>query len=126
MRFVITVLAFLRGMAYVGTDELEYSPQPSALMKGAIRCGDTIICGQPDLETIKSMPGYDVSVVVNTRTQKEVTDFRQKQYDPEVVLEQLGIEYVHIPLGGAGGYSVAAVDQLHQALQGKHGRIVLF
>jgi thiosulfate/3-mercaptopyruvate sulfurtransferase len=81
------------------------------------------ISGQPTEDTFEAMAQRGVRTVVSCRTGGEMD---RLDFNEEELLTDLGIEYVHIPMGGHDGYTPEQVDRFSQVMQeGGEGGVVL-
>ncbi len=89
--------------------------------------GDNIfVAGQPSPEGLERAKSLGVSKVVNLRTDFEMNNRNMVPFDEAAKLEEMGIDYVHIPLGGPDTpYTPAAVKQLAQAIDSAEGGVLL-
>ena len=84
------------------------------------------IGGQPGEETVRALPDHGVTCVVNLRTPGEMENRERVPFDEAAVLEELGIEYVWIPLGGPDHpYTPEAVATFADALARHEGPVLL-
>jgi len=82
---------------------------------------DDICCaGQPDEENLRQARDKGYRTVVNLRTAGEVTD-----WDPEAACRELGLEYVHIPIGGPDDLTEENARRLDQAIADDSARPAL-
>ena len=89
------------------------------------REGHVYIAGQPSEEALDGLEDRGVTCVVNLRTPGEMENRERVPFDEAEVLEELGIEYVWIPLGGDDHpYTPAAVEKFKAAVE-KHREGVL-
>lgn len=99
---------------------------PDPVEQNCCRAGPIYITGQPSEAAMRRMVSEGVTVVINLRTPREMDDRQQVPYDEAALLKELGVEYVHIPIGGdkfpAGP---AAVDRFAQALAAHQGKALL-
>ncbi|MBI4915293.1 MAG: protein tyrosine phosphatase family protein [Acidobacteria bacterium] len=90
------------------------------------RDGRVFIAGQPTEAALERLKGLGVTAVVNLRTPKEMADRAQVPYDEAAAAARLGLEYVHIPLGGADfPYTPEAVDRFAAVLVAHPGPVLL-
>ncbi len=91
------------------------------------RAGPVYIAGQPDEQAFERFVRENgVTVVVNLRTQREMDNPEHVPFDQPALLDRLGVEYVHIPLGGDDNpYTPAAVDTFAEALARHEGAALL-
>ncbi len=88
--------------------------------------GDVYIAGQPSREAIDWLEAQGVTTVVNLRTQPEMDNRERVPFDEAAVLDSLGLEYVHIPLGGEENpYTPDAVDRFAEAVEAAEGKVLL-
>ncbi len=94
-------------------------------IRGLWRDGRVFIGGQPDETALARFREMGVTAVVNLRSTAEVNDRERVPFDEAAVVDSLGMEYVHIPLGGDDHpYTPQAVDRLAGVLK-HHGGPVL-
>lgn len=90
------------------------------------RAGPVYIAGQPSEEAMRSLVADGVTVVINLRTQREMDDRQEVPYDEEALLRQLGVDYVHVPIGGKDNPPTPdKVDQVAAALASHQGKALL-
>jgi uncharacterized protein (TIGR01244 family) len=90
------------------------------------RDGRVFIAGQPTEAALEKLKALGVTAVVNLRTPKEMADRAQVPYDEAAAAARLGLEYVHVPLGGADfPYTPEAVDRFAAVLVAHPGPVLL-
>jgi len=90
------------------------------------REGRLFIAGQPGEEAVRALPDHGVTCVVNLRTPAEMDDRDRVPFDEKALLEELGIDYVWIPLGGQDHpYTPEAVATFAEALREHEGPVLL-
>jgi len=109
---------------------LDELPQRVSTISGAHECtfrdGRVFIAGQPSEAGMQGFAELGVTLVVSTRTPKEMENREVVAYDEAAVVTKLGMAYAQIPLGGAEHpYTPDAVEQLHQLLQEHDGPVLL-
>ena len=88
--------------------------------------GPLYVAGQPSEAALRDMAAKGVKTVINLRTQREMDNRQQVPYDEAAVAKELGINYVHIPLGGPDTpYTPEAVDKFAKAFEGANGKVLL-
>lgn len=88
--------------------------------------GRLFISGQPEEEAVHALPEHGVTCVVNLRTPHEMDDRERVSFDEKALVEELGIDYVSIPLGGADHpYTPEAVETFADALERHQGPVLL-
>jgi uncharacterized protein (TIGR01244 family) len=86
------------------------------------RDGPLFFAGQPDRAVLVRLAEEEgVRLVVNLRTGAEMA---QLIFDERVFVEELGLEYVHLPCP-AGGLARETVDQFAEVLAGTPGPVLL-
>lgn len=73
--------------------------------------------GQPNQDMLQWLADEGVKVVINLRTDSEIETHTEKEYDEQALAEELGMIYLHFPMGGSAGYSPQVVDTLAQTLE---------
>ncbi|GHF20730.1 hypothetical protein GCM10017044_14550 [Kordiimonas sediminis] len=85
--------------------------------------GAGYISGQPSEDALRGMAEAGVTTVINLRTKDEM---KALGYDEGTLVQELGMNYVHIPLGGdAHPYSPAALDAMLDAMKKVEGKVLL-
>jgi uncharacterized protein (TIGR01244 family) len=85
---------------------------------------DLFIGGQPTEKALRDLKAKGVTTVVNLRMPQEMA---QIGFDEAALLKELGITYVHIPLGGTpdNPYSPAALDRFAATMASAKGKVLL-
>ncbi len=85
---------------------------------------DLFIAGQPTEKALRELKAKGVTTVVNLRMPQEMARIG---FDEAALLKELGMTYVHIPLGGTppNAYSPAALDQFASTLASANGKVLL-
>ncbi len=93
---------------------------------GLWRDGRVFIAGQPDEAALARFKKLGVTAVVNLRTTAEMEDRERVPFDEAAVIDSLGMEYIHIPLGGEDHpYTPEAVDRFADVLDRHQGPVLL-
>jgi uncharacterized protein (TIGR01244 family) len=93
---------------------------------GLWRDGRVFIGGQPDEAALARFGELGVTVVINLRSVAEMSDRERVPFDEAEVVKALGMQYVHIPLGGEEHpYTPEAVDRLAGVLALHDGPVLL-
>lgn len=100
----------------------EYSGE----IRGLWRDGRIYIGGQPDESALKHFQAQGVGAIVNLRTPEEVDDRERVPFDEAAVVSELGMDYIHIPLGGdEHPYTPEAVARFADVLRRTEGPILV-
>jgi protein tyrosine phosphatase (PTP) superfamily phosphohydrolase (DUF442 family) len=85
---------------------------------------DVFLGGQPTEQALRDLKAKGVTTVVNLRMPQEMARIG---FDEAALLKELGITYVHIPLGGAGehAYAPAALDRFAATMASARGKVLL-
>ena len=82
--------------------------------------------GQPAPEGLERLAQLGVTRVINLRTSTEMDDRETVPYDEAAKVAELGMDYVHIPLGGPDTpYSPESVDAFAKAVAEAEGGVLL-
>ncbi len=85
---------------------------------------DVFIGGQPTERALRELKAKGVTTVVNLRMPQEMARIG---FDEAALLKELGLTYVHIPLGGTpeNPYAPAALDRFAATMAGAKGKVLL-
>jgi len=90
------------------------------------RDGRVFIAGQPSEAAFARFQELGVTAVVNLRTQREMDNRQMVPFNEVELLAKLGIEYVHVPIGGDDNpWTPAAVERFAQVLEKHRGPVLL-
>ncbi len=88
--------------------------------------GPVYVAGQPSEAALRDLAAKGVKTVINLRTQREMDNRSAVPFDEAALLKELGMTYVHIPLGGPDTpYTPEAVDKFATALEAADGKVLL-
>jgi len=89
--------------------------------------GPLYISGQPTEAALRELVTKEgIKTIINLRTQQEMDNRRQVPFDEAAVLKELGVNYVHIPLGGPDTlYTLEAVEKFAKAFEGANTKVLL-
>ena len=88
--------------------------------------GRVYIAGQPSAEALAELKKRGVTAVVNLRTAEEMADRAEVPYDEAARAAELGLEYVHLPIGGADHpFRPEVLDRLAEVLARPPGPVLL-
>jgi uncharacterized protein (TIGR01244 family) len=84
------------------------------------------ISGQPSAESFSMLKSEGVTTVVNLRTPSEMDNQENVPFDEKAVVDSLGLEYIHIPLGGTEfPYTNEALLKFADAIDKAEGKVLL-
>ena len=84
--------------------------------------GDVFLAGQPTTGNLDSLIDAGVTLVVNLRTEEEMNHL---DYDQTEYLESKGIQYIHIPMGGAAGYDPKGIQKMGEKITASDGKVLI-
>lgn len=93
--------------------------------KDLFQAGDFFFAGQPDVETFRWLAGQGVTLVINLRTEEEMTKYKEEHYDEDSLLQELDMTYAVIPLGGEAGYPPSALEDFASLLKKQKGKTLV-
>lgn len=100
--------------------------EPAGVQARLFRDGRVFIAGQPSEEALGRFKELGVTAVVNLRTQREMDNREQVPYDEAALAARLGLEYVHLPIGGDDQpWRPAVIDGLADVLRRHPGPVLL-
>lgn len=138
MRFptVLSILLLaassLPGGAAEGPAPLGLGPAPEpvsgveGVFRNLYRDGRVYVAGQPSAEALARFKELGVTAVVNLRTDAEMADRDRVPFDEAARLAELGIEYVHLPIGGdEEPFRPEVIERLDDVLRRHPGPVLL-
>jgi uncharacterized protein (TIGR01244 family) len=87
--------------------------------------GPLRISGQPNPEAFRKLASEGVKTVINLRGTAEMNDRTVVDFDEAKLLKELGMDYVHIPVGEPQEYNFSAVKRFSEALDNAKGKVLL-
>ena len=89
--------------------------------------GPLYIAGQPSEAALRDLAAKGVKTVINLRTQPEMDNRKAVPFDEAALAKELGLTYVHIPLGGPDTpYTPEAVEKFASAFESaKDSKVLL-
>ena len=88
--------------------------------------GPVYVAGQPSEQAVRDLKAKGVKTIINLRTQTEMDNRKQVPFDEAALAKELGINYVHVPLGGPDTpYTPAAVEKVADAIAKADGDVLL-
>lgn len=98
------------------------APVPTLSDAELHRSGRVILAGQVTPDQLRDLQTQGVRTVVNCRRQTEID---QLSFDEAYLVDELGMTYTHLPLGGSDGYSPQDVDAFAEVLRSHTGNVLL-
>lgn len=85
---------------------------------------DLFIAGQPTEKALRDLKARGVTTVINLRMPEEM---KQIGFDEAALVNELGMQYVHIPMRGsaANPYGPTQLDQFAAAMAAADGKVLL-
>ncbi len=80
------------------------------------------VSAQPTKRTLRELAENGVAVIVNCRSEREVS---RLDFDQREEAERLGMRHAHIPMGGVHGYNPDQVRAFAEVYREAEGRVVL-
>jgi len=82
--------------------------------------GDLYLASQPTAADLELAKQQGIKTVINLRPAAE-----QPEFDEEGLVRGLGLEYVHVPIAGVGGFDDATITRAREALSSAEGPVLL-
>ena len=90
------------------------------------KAGNIYLSGQPSKEQLKSLADKNVSVIINIRTEQEMQELAESDYDEKSFVEKdLNLPYIHVPMGGSAGYSEDMTREIAKAISQAEGDVLI-
>jgi uncharacterized protein (TIGR01244 family) len=128
MRFALVALSLLFTAPAFAQRAVHFPEKLSTTgFQGMIAdAGPAYVAGQPTEQALRDMAAQGIKTVINLRTQPEMDNRKQVPYDEAAVAKELGITYVHIPLGDKDHpYSPEALKTFGDAMEKANGKVLL-
>lgn len=91
-----------------------------------VETGNLLISGQPDSAAFVLLKEKGVAAVLNLRTQREMDNKNYVPFNEKVLVESLGMKYIHLPLGGPDTPNTPeALENFAKALEGVKGKALI-
>jgi len=99
---------------------------PAGFQSALAKVDNIYISGQPEKESLAKLKSEGVTTVINLRTEKEMSNRENVPFDEKAVVDSLGMEYIHIPLGGTEfPYTNEALVKFADAVTNAEGKVLL-
>jgi len=99
---------------------------PAGFRAVLVQIDSLFISGQPEQASFSRLKGQGVTTVINLRTGREMDNRENVSFDEKQVVEDLGMTYVHIPLGGEENpYTPQALKTFADTLTAARGKVLL-
>jgi uncharacterized protein (TIGR01244 family) len=88
--------------------------------------GPVYVSGQPSEQALRDLAASGVTTLISLRTQGEMDNRKAVPFDEAALATELGITYVHVPLGGPDTpYTPEAVTKVSTAISTSKGKVLL-
>lgn len=128
-RAALVGLVTLAGLSAgaMGSPGIREAGNVEVLSGGAWRTPDGVyVTGQPTEETLRALAAEGLKMVICLRTAREMADRKAVPFDEAALAKELGIEFVHVPLGGGmWTYSPRALARVEEALARAEGKALM-
>lgn len=93
--------------------------------KNFYKSGDYYFGGQPTLEAINWLKAEGVKLFINLRTDSENEKFTKTAFNEENLLNNIGIQYISIPVSYPNSYNPETLQKFIDALANYDGKIFI-
>lgn len=129
MRFAFIAAALLFSAPAIAQTPVHF-PQKLASTEGfqgtIANTGPAYVSGQPTEAALRKLAAQGVKTIINLRRQSEMDNRQEVPFDEAALAKELGITYVHVPLGGPDNpYTPAAVEKVAAAMKAADGKVLL-
>ncbi|MEI8281259.1 MAG: sulfur transferase domain-containing protein [Armatimonadota bacterium] len=94
-------------------------------LAGIWDAGSCYVAGQPTEDALRKLAKEGVKTVICFRGHDEMNDRKVVSFDEAALLKELGMNYVHIPLGSPDDYTPAKVEEFAKALGKADGKVLV-
>jgi len=124
--FVAVLLAFAAPAFAQGTPKFPEKLDKPGFQSVIASTGQVYVAGQPSEQALRDLQASGVKTVISLRTQREMDNRAQVPFDEAAVVKSLGMNYVHVPLGGPDTpYTPEAVEKVADAIDAAGGDVLL-
>lgn len=128
MRIAVLFLALVLGAPALAQTSVNFPRKlDTPGFQGVIaEAGSVYVAGQPTEQALRELASQGVTTIINLRTQQEMDNRRAVPFDEAALTKELGITYVHVPLGGPDTpYTPEAVEKVAAAIEAAKGKVLL-
>ena len=130
MRFAIAALVLAFAAPAFAQDAPKFPEKLDASAAGyqsvIATTGKVYVAGQPSEKAVRELQSKGVKTIINLRTQREMDSRQQVPFDEAALTKELGINYVHVPLGGPDTpYTPEALAKVADAIAAADGDVLL-
>ncbi|MCB9059464.1 MAG: dual specificity protein phosphatase family protein [Calditrichae bacterium] len=121
-------ILLLNGSILFGQESVEFPQKLDQKgFRGIIaKSGNLYISGQPDDSSFSWLKQQGVRTIINLRTDQEMNNRDYVPFDEKALLENLGLSYIHIPLGGENNpYTPQALNTFAESIDKAEGKVLL-
>lgn len=124
---VVAMAGMGAGVAPGGDGGIREAKDVEVIYGGAWVTGDGVyVTGQPTEAALRALVADGLKMVICLRTAREMSDRKTLPFDEAALSKELGIEFVHVPLGGGTWtYSPQALKRVEEALARAEGRALM-
>lgn len=122
---VLSLLCLSMGHTAERAFKFPEKQERSGVQGGFWDVGACYVSGQPTEGALKELAKEGVKTVICLRGVAEMDDRSVVPFDEPGVLKDLGINYVHIPMGEDSEYNPTVVERFARALDRADGRVLL-
>jgi uncharacterized protein (TIGR01244 family) len=88
--------------------------------------GPAYVSGQPTEAALRALAAQGVTTIITLRTQQEMDNRKQVPFDEAALAKELGLTYVHVPLGGPDTpYTPETLTKVAAAIDDSKGKVLL-
>ncbi len=125
---IVFLFVFYPVMGRNLVDDPPLSVAPPVLIDPSVNlymAGDIFLGGQPTEQTLDTLSGIGVTLIINIRTNQEVLTHNIEGFDEEDYVKEIGLKYIQIPIGGDAGYTHEAIAGIDRAIKQTPGKVLI-
>lgn len=87
--------------------------------------GNYYFAGQPSLEAFHYLKEQGIETVINLRSGEENEGFTKEAFNEERLMNELGINYISIPMKGKGAFNPKTLSKFSDAVSTNTGKVLI-
>lgn len=121
------ITAFALGLALSGPGEITFPVKVDrqGFLAGIWDVGAAYVSGQPTEDAFRELAKEGIKTVICVRGTAEMDDRTVVTFDEAALLRELGINYVHIPMGTDAEYNPTVITRFAEAFEKADSKVLL-
>lgn len=125
---IISVIVILLTTAFYGKENADtpyHKIEKIDSIANFFKTEGIYFAGQPSAELLEVLKEDGVNTIINLRSEAENTKQAKNNYDEKAFVDELGLNYVHIPIASIDDYNPETLEKIAAAIETSDGKILL-